>query len=137
MLSEKKFKSLQVGDIALFNGRPRTVREVRWSDGKGYITFSILRRSWTGRVATTYSFTAVKRICSMPRKERDGIEVCRAEEDALLANGFDVLAGVEREISDAERLKLIGFGCSRESLSLLKKSRRQIKRRKIKRRKNA
>ena len=136
MLTKNQFKSLRVGDVVLFNGRPRTVRDIKWTDtkcgGRGYVTFSILHRSWTGRICTTYDYNAIKNICSLPRKVRDRSDVCNAEELALLANGFDVLQGVEREIKQEEGLKKRGFNAHSQfpkALSLLKKARRKLKRR--------
>lgn len=130
MITNKQFKKLKVGDIILFNGRPRTIRDINWIDtawgGRGFITFSILRRSWTGRISTTYCYNEIRDKLSLPKKERDKNNVCKAEESALVKSGFNVTEGIERELDDNAGRKWT----RKDSIVLLKKCRRKIKRRK-------
>ena len=137
MLTKAQFQSLKVGDVLLMHGKPRTVRYVRWLKtawgGRGSIAFSILRRSWTGRIYTIYGYHDIKHCCSLPRKDRDRSELCKAEEAALCASGFDVLGQIEREIAEDERLKNCGLRDDpngRAATALLKRCRRKLKRRK-------
>ena len=134
MLTTKQFDSLKVGDVLLYHGKPRTVRSVtrqRTACGvRRSITFSILKRSWTGRIQTVRGYHDIKHQCSLPRKEQDRSEVCKAEEAALLASRFNVLAQVERELAENERLTKHGMGERREAVTLLKRVRRKLKRRK-------
>ncbi len=94
MISRESFDRLKPGDVILYNGKPRTVRYVH----NGTIAFSIWRRSWTGRISTYRTYSELKNICSLPRKKRERIELCRAEEETLLANGFRIIPSLEREI---------------------------------------
>ncbi len=140
MLTKKQFRRLKAGDIVLCNGKPRTVREVTWRDspqgGRGFITFSILHRSWTGRISTTYGYNDIKRLCSLPRRKRDRRSVCAAEEASLLANGFNVPSEVNRELANELRILGLGLGTKtrqkdrRDGVALLKQTRRKLKRRK-------
>ena len=135
MLTPAQFDKLRVGDVVLYNGRPRTVRmlsrkKTRWGLIRRLIGFSILRRSWTGRIYTLYGYHDVKHALSLPRKERDRREVCRAEEDALLASGFDVAAQVDRELREHERLEKLGMGERKDAVRLMKHVKRKLKRRK-------
>lgn len=133
MLTKKQFKSLKVGDVVLFRGNPRTVRNVSWLNtrggGRGAITFSIRRRSWTGRIFTVYGYNDVKHFISLPRKHRGQSEVCRIEESLLIDNGFNVVREIKRELAEDDRCSRLGFARNRSATALLRKSYRKLKRR--------
>lgn len=102
-LSRKAFMNLKRGDIVLFNGKPRVVQQGPSDyDGK-YVTFSIRRRSWTGRAYTVYLHTDIKKICSLPRKKFNLIAMCNAEKEHLASIGFDWIKELRRELSEDRR----------------------------------
>jgi len=134
MLTTKQFDSLQIGDIILYHGKPRTIREIdrrqtNWGIRRS-ITFSILRRSWTNRIYTVYGYNDIKHSLSLPRKVRERRAVCKAEEESLLASGFDVASEIDREIAEDVRLTGLGMGAPRQAKALLKQAQRKFKRRK-------
>ena len=109
MISKERFCKLKAGDIVLFNGSPRTVRELHicetsWGK-RASITFAIKRRSWTNRIYTVYGYNDVKHALSLPRKKRNRREICQAEQDLLSASGFDVRREVAREARELEELE--------------------------------
>lgn len=108
MISRDRFMQLKAGDVVLWGKRrqPRIVHEgPRDVQGGRHVTFAIRRRSWTGRVTTVYLWNDVKRILSLPRRPLNLRSLCAAERSHLASIGFDVAAGIRREIDDHERMR--------------------------------
>jgi hypothetical protein len=102
MLTVEQAKRIKVGDVVLVAGRPRIVRDV--SPNLAF-TFSILHKSWTGRILTVRNWNDLKHILALPRRS-DAARVALAEH-AALAVSFDVVAGLRREISEKERMNKV------------------------------
>lgn len=103
MITDEQYRGLKVGDVLMFRGRPRTIREVT----PRCVTLSILIRSWTGRGYTIYTKNEVMRLCDMPPAADLREAACQSDLSALLRSGFDAARELEREIAEQERLDRI------------------------------
>jgi hypothetical protein len=111
-VTKAAFAALRAGDVVVFNDkRLRTVQEGPADKqrncrcktplcGHMYVTFSILRRSWTRRVKTVYTWNDIKQKLK-PAGKRTGLLMLKSEFLALQAAGFDVRKGIKREVDDA------------------------------------
>ena len=123
MISKLEFAKIKRGDVVLFNGTPRVVQEgpsdrqetlsrLASDDPEsalnewGFrmrITFSIRKRSWTGRAKTTYLYNDLKRVIQIAPKLRL-LEICKAEKDHLASIGFDWIKELRREVNESLRI---------------------------------
>lgn len=112
MLTREQWDAIRVGDVILWNGRPRIVR----AKSERSIGFASLHRSWTNRAVAGYDRTAACVMAAMPDSDdvcRElgeravALEACQREQDALAANGFSAIDCLRDEISHMETLSAV------------------------------
>jgi hypothetical protein len=127
MLTKEQFAALRVGQVVLVNGKPRVIRSIsvvkRPKGPRVSITFAIKRRSWTGRIYTTYDYHSLKEKLTLPHRQPDAAAIGEAEGALLRSCNFDVVRELERELKEEVRLAGCGFGkCDDKAVKLARKA---------------
>lgn len=108
--------TLGCGDVLMFGDVPRLILDgpkdnpppkvkITGKNPAIHFTFSIHRRSWTGRAYTVQLWNEIKRLARVPDKRLSHKSLCDLETQLLRDMGFDIKKEMKREIREAMRLQ--------------------------------
>lgn len=110
LITEAQFALLRHGDIVKYGRKNPVLRTVLYGpaddarDSKHpAVAFPIRRRSWTGRVTTTYGYNDIKHLIAPTGLRLTGLAASAEEMERLYLLGFGVAKGMAREFYEQNR----------------------------------